>query len=81
MQVQVFLCDGRGTRDTCILHVSVYIMSANIPLTKASHMIEFKVNGWGGVLIPWIWEKEVDIFEQESNLSHQSKYIISVLKT
>ena len=56
-------------------------MSANIPLTKANHMIEFKVNRRKCVPLPWIWEKEVDIFEQECNLSDQSMCIMSVLET
>lgn len=35
--------NGKSTRDTCPFHVSTYLTIVKILLTKASHIIEFKV--------------------------------------
>lgn len=51
-------------RETHIFLVSDYLTSVNIPLTKASHIIKFKVKVWAGIFISWSWEEKVDIFKQ-----------------
>lgn len=66
--------DGRGIRDTCVFHVFVYIMSADIPLSKASHTIEFKVMG-GKVYSSHGFGRRKEIFLDRNLIYHINQSI------